>query len=95
MDGAEHVVNGVGLDDVLHLEILVLVHDDVGFVGGAEQVVPHPENVLVGAGQEKRHVVRLASLGLVQRNFVAHIFQIYELFHLSIAVAGDVAKRRR
>ena len=91
MDAAEHVVDGVRLDDVLHLEIVVLVDDDVRLVRRAEKVVPHPEDVLVGTREKEGHVVGLTGSRLVQRNFVPNIFQVDELFHLPVAVAGDVA----
>lgn len=92
VDAAQHMVHGLALDDVLDRKGVILVDHDVGFVGRAEEVVAHAENVLVGPGEEEGHEIGLITPGFVQGNLVPHILQVNEFIHFPIAVAGDVAQ---
>ena len=87
---AEHIGDGVALDDRVNPSLTVGVDAHMGRVGVAEQIVQVAERFLVSADEEQAQVIGLAFDELMERQRARPRSVSNKVLNLAIGIAGDI-----
>ncbi len=89
----EHLAKRFAANHLVDMRPAGIIHQEMRFVGGTQQIVVHSERFLVGADQENRQVIGIR-IDAVQFQRLLDIPQIDKLVDLPVGIAGDVAQSR-